>query len=425
MRLICPNCDAQYEVGDGVIPPEGRDVQCSNCGHTWFQVSETADGRPDEPVTTPPPHVAQPRSRGMRQDSRIHDPVGGATAAAAAGQDVASDAATDAGSPQAGQDNGEAAAFFGDVAADAGDSQRDDTQLYEDDEELAGSAPTSAPAADDAEEDEFEASLRAALGDDGLPEDGDDEEEGGDHAAPDADRATPEDPAGTSLPAGGPLSQREQIPRRPLDPEVAEVLREEARREAEARRAEINRLESQPDLGLDSGAPHDATAARSRLPSWQEGDEPEMPAPSAQASAQAAAEAGAAGAAAGAHGHATAIPGRPGVDQDDRSEMFPDIEEVNSSLTATTDRSADPDAPVTEEDAAEESQRTGFRLGFLLMVLLAAAGVALYRFAPEVVDRIPEAGPLLDRYVETVDVARLRLDDWARLMVEKIGNLGG
>ena len=37
MRLICPNCGAQYEVDEGVIPEGGRDVQCSNCGHTWFQ----------------------------------------------------------------------------------------------------------------------------------------------------------------------------------------------------------------------------------------------------------------------------------------------------------------------------------------------------------------------------------------------------
>lgn len=37
MRLVCPNCDAQYEVDDAVIPASGRDVQCSNCGHTWFQ----------------------------------------------------------------------------------------------------------------------------------------------------------------------------------------------------------------------------------------------------------------------------------------------------------------------------------------------------------------------------------------------------
>lgn len=37
MRLTCPNCKAQYEVDDAVIPPAGRDVQCSSCGHTWYQ----------------------------------------------------------------------------------------------------------------------------------------------------------------------------------------------------------------------------------------------------------------------------------------------------------------------------------------------------------------------------------------------------
>jgi predicted Zn finger-like uncharacterized protein len=37
MRLTCPNCKAQYEVADRVIPDGGRDVQCSSCGNTWFQ----------------------------------------------------------------------------------------------------------------------------------------------------------------------------------------------------------------------------------------------------------------------------------------------------------------------------------------------------------------------------------------------------
>ncbi len=37
MRLICPNCGAQYEVAIDVIPTDGRDVQCSSCGHTWFE----------------------------------------------------------------------------------------------------------------------------------------------------------------------------------------------------------------------------------------------------------------------------------------------------------------------------------------------------------------------------------------------------
>lgn len=39
MRLICPSCVAQYEIDEDVIPSEGRDVQCANCGHTWFQDS--------------------------------------------------------------------------------------------------------------------------------------------------------------------------------------------------------------------------------------------------------------------------------------------------------------------------------------------------------------------------------------------------
>jgi predicted Zn finger-like uncharacterized protein len=43
MRLICSNCDAQYEVDDNAIPDEGRDVQCSNCGHAWFQLSPAVE----------------------------------------------------------------------------------------------------------------------------------------------------------------------------------------------------------------------------------------------------------------------------------------------------------------------------------------------------------------------------------------------
>lgn len=37
MRLVCPKCVAQYEVDDQAIPEEGREVQCANCEHIWFQ----------------------------------------------------------------------------------------------------------------------------------------------------------------------------------------------------------------------------------------------------------------------------------------------------------------------------------------------------------------------------------------------------
>lgn len=46
MRLVCPNCDAQYEIDDGLIPENGRDVQCSNCGHTWFEGGNAPENEP-------------------------------------------------------------------------------------------------------------------------------------------------------------------------------------------------------------------------------------------------------------------------------------------------------------------------------------------------------------------------------------------
>jgi predicted Zn finger-like uncharacterized protein len=52
MRITCPNCGAQYEVDDALIPEAGRDVQCSNCGKGWFQARhpEPVEAAEDEPV---------------------------------------------------------------------------------------------------------------------------------------------------------------------------------------------------------------------------------------------------------------------------------------------------------------------------------------------------------------------------------------
>jgi predicted Zn finger-like uncharacterized protein len=52
MRITCPNCGAQYEVDDTLIPETGRDVQCSNCGKGWFQARhpEPVEAAEDEPV---------------------------------------------------------------------------------------------------------------------------------------------------------------------------------------------------------------------------------------------------------------------------------------------------------------------------------------------------------------------------------------
>ncbi len=53
MRLTCPNCSARYEVDDSLVPPEGRDVQCSNCMTTWFQPGSRAHTEDVAPVAQP------------------------------------------------------------------------------------------------------------------------------------------------------------------------------------------------------------------------------------------------------------------------------------------------------------------------------------------------------------------------------------
>ena len=37
MRLVCPNCKANYEIPRQAVPIGGREVKCDSCGHSWFQ----------------------------------------------------------------------------------------------------------------------------------------------------------------------------------------------------------------------------------------------------------------------------------------------------------------------------------------------------------------------------------------------------
>ena len=40
MILTCPSCGTQYVVKDGAIPPQGRQVRCAACKHSWHQDGE-------------------------------------------------------------------------------------------------------------------------------------------------------------------------------------------------------------------------------------------------------------------------------------------------------------------------------------------------------------------------------------------------
>ncbi|MCV2882876.1 zinc-ribbon domain-containing protein [Actibacterium sp. XHP0104] len=268
MRLICPNCDAQYEVDDAMIPAEGRDVQCSACGHTWFQAAaEPVDNIPDMPV--------EDESDFYLPDDDEYDPV-------------------------------------------------------------------------DPEEPEDLAALH-------------DED---DHELIDEPMLTP-------------------APRRKaLDDSILDVLREEAEREAVARRTEAQTaapLESQPDLGLDEPAPAAtgggmAANLRERVARLRgAGTEPAKPA-------------------------------RPTA----RRDLLPDIEEINSTLRATSDRAlieADPDAPVLENDPLPR-KRGGFGRGFGAALLIGALAAAVYVAAPKLAHISPGLAPVLSGYVDGVNNLR-------------------
>jgi len=36
MIISCENCNKRFEVGDNLIPDQGRLLQCSSCDHKWF-----------------------------------------------------------------------------------------------------------------------------------------------------------------------------------------------------------------------------------------------------------------------------------------------------------------------------------------------------------------------------------------------------
>ena len=238
MRLACPNCDAEYEVDAGVIPDGGRDVQCSNCGHGWFQLPPEAEAE-------------------LAAEAALYDapaPIAGAA------QEVASDAP----------------------------------------------------------------------------------------------------------------------PRSGIDESVLSVLREEAERETAARRAEAPQgIETQTEMGLQpTEAAGGLSGAVARRIARLKGIDPVV---------------------------ATAKP-------QTRREMLPEIEEINSSLRASSEKRSGEAAAVAATMAEPARKSGGFRNGFVLMVLLAVALVAVYVMAPKIAAQIPGATGALTAYVAGIDGLRVMLD---------------
>ncbi|WP_182912913.1 zinc-ribbon domain-containing protein [Paracoccus onubensis] len=43
IRLQCPECGTEYHLPEGVIPKEGRQVECTSCDHVWLAIAEKRD----------------------------------------------------------------------------------------------------------------------------------------------------------------------------------------------------------------------------------------------------------------------------------------------------------------------------------------------------------------------------------------------
>lgn len=304
MRLTCPSCEAKYEVPDDAIPDSGRDVQCANCGHAWFQTRSRAIS-----ASTPLAAVPDPDPEPAREEPVDTMPDAVAEAAAETVK-AASEAA----------DRNLEAAVAEAVGADSKKSSK--------------KAKTSEDA---------EVALAKAVSDP-VPETA--------AADPEAETAT---------------EAETDPPPRAVDDKVLTILREEAEREAKARRGENPSVESQPDLGIDASAgPRKKVAAKKR----------ETVAEVAKPSA--------------------------------RRDLLPDVEEINSTLRPAEE--PEPEFVSGQGYADPVEAGGGFRAGFMLVISLTLLATALYISAGRLSSLVPALSGPLNGYVSFVDGLRLGLD---------------
>lgn len=292
-----------------MIPPEGRDVQCSNCSTTWYQPGRRTDRQPEAGITPPPPGPPP-----EPQPEPQPEPRPGDAATAPEGKD-----------------------------------------------------PTPVPPPEPEPEPE-------------VPPEPEAEPE----AKPEPEAEPEPEPEGQPAPAAATTRPM----RREIAPAVLDILRAEADREARLRQAEARPVETQDEMPLDAAtAKTDGPTARTDLD-----DAVDVFAADATTTE-----------------HPVAA-----------RDLFPDIEQINSSLRDTGDRSGD-EADASDIDTLDIAprRRRGTRLGFLLTMAMAAAGLALYGNADWVAARLPGLVPVIDSYVAGVDAARIWLDE----MVKRLGAL--
>ncbi|WP_295534824.1 zinc-ribbon domain-containing protein [uncultured Thioclava sp.] len=411
MRLVCPNCGAQYEVDDAVIPPNGRDVQCSNCAHGWFQPSKAmldADADPVSPDPVPEDWDAE------EWESAVDAPKASPIASPASPEATLDAAPKPEPEPEPEQD----LASEPDVAQeevaqdtpeleDALEDDEDpidwdfDADEAEDTEGTQASAPeSSAPAPTDLDADLDQDDVASSDSSDSEPAAKDDDLTDAAIAALVA--ASAESAAMRAAPKAG------STPRKPLDDSLLSVLREEAAREAAQRRAEgVSEMQVQDEMALDGAQEVDETpiapaarlaAQRRAVPDFSDLNDPDAE-------------------------DEDRVADLYGSEPDDPQHTrgrgrLPDIDEINDTLTATSDRAGESIAESSPEMAAR--RRSGFSRGFTLVIAIAAVLALAYIFAPQISARVPATEAPLARYVATVDEGRVWLNAQMSAITDKL-----
>lgn len=404
MRLICPNCDAEYEVDDAAIPRAGRDVQCSNCGHAWFQVHpEVAAAQAAQAArvvvpkadVTPRPDLPPKPDPTPRPDLTAKPAVTPRPAVTPEPEpEEVLDAALTATAPEAGP----SAEYDPKYQLEYGPEEMPDGDMAARFATDPNAAPV--PGANPVMsglpefEPEFDSVLEPA-------------------AKPAAAMGAPE-PASAEVKAEPPLARN-------INESILAVLREEAARETAARRAEAPpALETQTEMSLDPAAARRAApvaAAPTPVPP------PVVPpvAPVVAAPADVAPVMAPVMAPA-----AVAEPvAEPAVDATrSRRDLLPAIEEINSTLRATSERGGYEDGDLGDPEAAA-GRKGGFGRGFLTLVLFGVVLLALYVFAPLIAAKVPALAGAAEAYVAGVDAARVWVDGQIQGLIGKLRGLEG
>ena len=376
MRLVCPNCEAKYEVPEDAIPETGRDVQCANCGHAWYQMRPRAAVAEPAPATSAAvaPPAPEPIAEPAPEPEPDAIPEVALTSAAPEPDALPAEAPVEP-EPEAAVEP-EPPASPAPAAELPVEVTRTDAPMAEM-EAVAEAVPEPAP-------EEAEAPVEAVAAEvEPEPEVAPEAPATGEGVSDAKDDAVDAEPLAA---AAAPAAYA-------VDESVLAILREEAEREAQARKAEAARpLEVQPDLGIDAAMP----AAR-----------------------VAAAASAAVGAAAGTLQESEEDAAERAAG---RRTRLPDVEEINSTLRPS-------EVPVEDEpepaEIVEAEGRSSFRSGFLLVLTIAILASAIYISADALARAVPALAGVLESYVSFINSLRLQMDGLMQSATVAINGTGG